>query len=112
MNIVTRQIVDIIQSEEVKNADILVFPESILNDPTTAILLPNSSTFCDDAMAHFVLRNISCAVRNARKYVVIDLNIKIKCSEDDQPFCANKFDSINLYNMAMVFDRHGAVIAK
>lgn len=111
-NAVLTQVLNIIHSSDVKDADIVVFPESILNDQTTAILLPNSTAFCDDKNAHFVLRSISCAVRKVKKYIVIDLNIKIRCADDDQPSCAHEKDSTNLYNMAMVFDRQGELIAK
>lgn len=109
---IEKKVLDIIKSEDVKDANIVIFPESVLNEPKTAILLPNSISFCDDPYANHMLRAISCAARDTRKYVVIDLNIKIKCADDDQPFCANPVDSTNLYNMAMVFDRYGDVIAK
>lgn len=109
---VTEQIVDIIQSKDVESADILVFPESILNDKNTPIQLPNSFFFCGDRKAPFALRNISCAVRNAKKYVVINVYVEVKCSYDDQPYCVTKRNATNLYNMAIVFDREGEVIAK
>lgn len=92
--------------------DIIVFPEAILNGNNSQIYLPNSTVFCDDPNAHPVLRNISCAARKAKTYVVIDLYTKVHCSMDDQSFCANKTDHTNLYNMAFAFDRNGATIAK
>lgn len=107
-----KNVYDIIKSDDIEEADIVIFPESILNEPSTAILLPESISFCDDPYASHLLRLISCGARDARKYVVIDLNIKIKCSVDDQPFCGNTTDSTNLYNMAMVFDRYGDLVAK
>lgn len=109
----TKQFVDIIEAIELDGVDIVVLPETILNRRNTAIFIPNTNiTFCDDPKVHVVLQNISCAVRRARKYVVIDLNAKVKCSEDDQTFCSNKDDSTNLYNMAIVFDRHGDVVSR
>lgn len=109
---VTKQIIEILRSPDIRNAEIVVFPESIINTAETAFLMPNSTAFCDDDDAHWVLRDISCAIRDSRKYVVIDLNMKVKCSLDDQPFCANELDSVNLYNMAIVFGRNGEVVAK
>lgn len=108
----TNQMVDIIHSYDVKEAEIIVLPEAILNNDTTSIFLPSSTIFCNDPDAHFIFRNISCAARDAKKYVVINVYTKIKCSDDNQPFCANKTDNTNVYNMAFVFDRHGATIAK
>lgn len=108
----THQLIQIIKSSELNAVDILVMPESILNRATTAPILPKTNSYCDDAKADIILRSISCAVRQAKKYVVINLYVKIKCSDDDQSFCSNEFDSTNLYNMAIVFDRHGDVIAK
>lgn len=108
----TKQIVDIIESPEIVDVEILVLPEAVLNSQHTAILLPTSTSFCSDPNAHPTLRNISCAVKRASKYVVIDLYAKVSCSDDDQPFCANEVDSTNTYNMAIVFDRHGEMIAK
>lgn len=109
---VTSQIVEIIKSPETKAVDILVFPEAAFNRQQTAILLPDSPVYCDEPDAHFAIRNISCAARDAKKYVVIDLFAKVNCANDDQPFCANKTDSTNLYNMAIVFNRQGAAVAK
>lgn len=109
---VVDQIIEIILSEDVKSADILVFPEAVLNHIHSAIHLPNVTSFCNNSDAHFVLQNISCAARSARKYVVIELYAKISCEIDDQAFCAYESDSTNLYNMALVFDRQGDMIAR
>lgn len=104
--------VDIINSPDVKPAEIIVLPEAILNNDTSPILQPNSTNFCNDPDAHFVFRDISCAAREAKKYVVINVYTKIYCSHDDQPFCANKDDNSNVYNTAWVFDRSGATVAR
>lgn len=110
---VTRQFVEIIESNELNGVDIVVLPEALLNHPHFAVTLPeNSSSFCDDKDVDIVLQSISCAVRKAQMYVVISLYVKVKCSSDDQPFCSNKDDFTNLYNMAIIFDRHGDMIAK
>lgn len=110
---VTNQVIEIIKSSELNGVDIVVLPEGILNRQHTAVLLPNTDlSYCDDPKVDNVLRDISCAVRKANKYVVIDLLVKVKCSLDDQPYCVNDIDSTNLYNMAIVFDRNGDVVAK
>lgn len=106
------QLVKIIKSPELKDVDIVVLPELAFNRVPTAAILPNSTVFCDDPNANFLLRDFSCAARATKKYVVIDLYTKVYCSDDDQSFCANKDDQTNIYNMAMVFDRDGAIIAK
>lgn len=108
----TKEMVDVIHSAEVKSADIIVLPEALFNYEFTPIDLPKSAVYCDDSHAHFLLRNISCAARNTKKYIVIDVYCKIKCSDDNQPFCANKTDHSNVYNMQLAFDRQGATIAK
>lgn len=108
---VKNQVVKIIESLE-DDVDIVVLPELAFNRISTAILLPNSTVFCDDPNAHFLFRDISCAARSASKYVVIDVLTKVYCAVDDQPNCANRDDHTNLYNMAIVFDRKGAIIAK
>ncbi|XP_055305835.1 vanin-like protein 1 [Sitodiplosis mosellana] len=109
----TKQAIDIIESIELDGVDIVVFPEIILNNQITAVLLPNTNlSYCDDPTVDEVLRSVSCAVRKVKKYVVIGLYVKVKCSMDDQSFCAYESDSTNLYNMAIVFDRNGDVVAK
>ncbi|XP_055305810.1 vanin-like protein 1 isoform X2 [Sitodiplosis mosellana] len=109
----TKQAIDIIESSELDGVDIVVLPEILFNDKNTAVLLPNTNlSYCDDPTVDEVLRSVSCAVRKAKKYVVIGLYVKVKCSMDDQSFCAYESDSTNLYNMAIVFDRNGDVVAK
>lgn len=110
--VVLHQMVDIIKSPETKDVDIMVLPEGLFNRLPTAILLPTTILFCDDENAHFLLRNISCAARDANKYVVINAYFKIHCSVDDQTFCANETDNTNVYNMAIAFDRNGVAVAK
>ncbi|XP_031620024.1 vanin-like protein 2 [Contarinia nasturtii] len=99
---VTKQVVDIIESKDLNGVDIVVLPEGILNTANTAIPLPNSTLYCDDPNADAVLRKLSCAAQKAKKYVVINLY----ANEKDEHF------STHLYNMAIVFDRQGTVIAK
>lgn len=108
----TNKMVDVIHSPAVKDAEIIVLPEALFNIENSSIALPRSAVFCDDVHAHFVFRNLSCAARSVSKYLVINVYSKVKCADDDQPFCANQTDRTNIYNMAFVFDRQGATIAK
>lgn len=104
------QMDDIINSPEVKEADIVVLSEAILNRGFYDVFIPNSTVFCDDPDAHFTFRNISCAARNAKKYVVMNMYTRVKCSEDDQDFCMDTEGGTNIYNMMHVFDRRGVKI--
>lgn len=110
---VTEQVIKIIESDQLYSVDILLFPEGIFNRPNTASYMPTTNTsYCDDENVDTVLRKISCAIRKAKKYVAINLYVKVSCLEDDQNFCANTNDNTNLYNMAVVFNRIGDVIAR
>lgn len=109
----TNQVKEILQSKEIDGVDIVVMPEAIFNRQNTAINLPNSNvSYCDDKNVHYLLRDMSCAARTSKKYLVIDFYAKVDCARDDQKFCSNQTDQTNLYNMAMVFDRKGDVVAK
>lgn len=97
----TKRVIDIINSDETKNVEILVFPESILNDATAPVPLLKSDeghSPCNSLTIHWLLHDISCAVRQSSMYVVIDL--------------VTKDDVGNLYNTALVFDRKGSIMQK
>lgn len=96
-----QRVTRIINSNETKNVDILVFPELILNDHTVPIPLMESvgkRSPCDLPNVHWVLRDISCAARKSATYIVIDLITKDYAGA--------------VYNTALVFDRKGSIIAK
>lgn len=96
----TKRVIDIINSDETKNVDILVFPESILNDPMTPVPLSKldvGHSPCDSSTIHWLLHDISCAARKSATYIVIDLIITID-------------DATNMYNTALVFNRKGSII--
>lgn len=112
--------VDIIQSDETVDVDILVFPEAILNTEATSIYFSNAfenASLCDNDAVDSMLRNISCATRKTAKYVVINLYIDSNCTEDAIKFndnrpCSDPRRLTNLNNMALVLDRNGSVISK
>lgn len=98
----TKRVIDIINSDETKNVDILVFPESILNNFTAPIPLSKSvggHSLCDLPDVHWTLRDISCAAKQSSSYVVINLLTK-----------DNNTGAV--HNSALVFDRLGSIIAK
>lgn len=105
------QMVDIINSPEVKEADIIVLSKGVLNGNMDNIFIPNSTIPCDDPDTNVIFRNVSCAARKARKYVVMNMYTRVKCSEDNQPYCADPSSEMNIYNMMNVFDRNGAKVA-
>lgn len=102
-------------------ADIIVFPEDGLTtvklperekmqDWTT--IIPAASfnyTPCIDSTVKVseTLRKISCAARDHKIYVVINIAEKVPCTEDVCPK-----DKIFYYNSNVVFDRTGKIIAR
>lgn len=103
--------IDIIFSEEAINVDILVFPENTLNRQATAVIIPKENDFgidlCTDRTYDIYLRNIVCAVKSARKYVVINLTTKWNCTERAGK---NHLDQC-LYNTNVVLNRDGVIIS-
>lgn len=110
---------NLIYSTESDGLDILVFPESTLNNHDTAEFIPEPEEkiiACDTNAYENVIKNISCAARATKKYVVINLTEKSICPDkqqiefnDSRP-CSD--DKINKYNTNVVFDRDGRVISK
>lgn len=110
---------EIINSDETSELDILVFPEAVLNKIETAISVPrpeDKTTPCNNKSHEGILNDISCAVKNKGKYVVINVYMKRDCkaeaeaTNDTRP-CSNTVKNINIYNTNVVFDRNGEVIA-
>ncbi|XP_063710145.1 vanin-like protein 1 [Culicoides brevitarsis] len=111
----------IIREPDVENADIIVFSETSLNSPDTAIYLPDPNDAivpCGNNSYNFtdIIRKLSCAAMTEQKYVVINVNEKSDCPDkqqvewhDPRPCDASK---VNIYNTNVVFDRKGTVIAK
>ncbi|KAH8273044.1 hypothetical protein KR018_002256, partial [Drosophila ironensis] len=115
----TAAYVEIISSENASATDIIVFPESTLNNVSFATFVsapedqvnpclsdPNATYFEEFLVA------ISCAARNASKYVVINLTEKQKCEdtpEDPRPCASN---GLNVFNTNVVFNREGVVVSR
>ncbi|XP_017064084.1 vanin-like protein 2 [Drosophila eugracilis] len=111
--------VEIIQSRNASLTDIIVFPESTLNDmgPTTFVPKPEDQInpcLSDPNLTLYeeFLVTLSCAARNASKYIVINLTEKQKCEdvpEDTRPCASN---GLNVFNTNVVFDREGVVVSR
>lgn len=102
--------VDMIESQETGQADIIVFPESTLNSLHQGIEVPEPAdeiSPCGDDNWHLALQNISCSAARANKYVLINLteakNITTEEGEDQQRI---------YYNTNVVFDRQGRVVSR
>lgn len=108
-------------SATTNDVDILVFPESSLNNLVTAAFVPEPEDNVDPCLDIInawdpVVKDISCAAKATRKYIVINLTEKSVCPDkqqirfnDTRP-CAEI--GINRYNTNVVFNRAGVVIAK
>lgn len=110
----TDQYIEIMTSAEAANVDIIVFPESSLNMPETSVFVPPENEHIDLCTSNDTydrnLIKIACAARDVKKYVVVNLYMKV-CSEHDR----NKHKLIIIhrfvYNANVVFDRAGKVIS-
>ncbi|KAG4066050.1 hypothetical protein HA402_001297 [Bradysia odoriphaga] len=108
----TEKYIDILYSVEATNVDILVFPENTLNRQATAVIIPKENEFdldlCTNTTYNVNLRNIACAAKSLRKYVVINLTTKWQCIGNDSEQCT---DGWELYNTNVVLNRDGVVIS-
>ncbi|XP_016986846.2 vanin-like protein 1 [Drosophila rhopaloa] len=111
--------VEIIHSENASATDIIVFPESTLNSVGSTTFVPNpddqiNPCLSDPNATYYeeFLVTLSCAARNASKYIVINLTEKQKCTdvpEDTRPCASN---GLNVFNTNVVFDRQGVVVSR
>ncbi|XP_054733237.1 vanin-like protein 3 isoform X2 [Anastrepha obliqua] len=116
----TAAYIEILESPEALDTDIVVFPEGTLNNefqptyvpaPEGAVipcLLANQTNHYETFLVQ-----LSCSARANRKYVVINLNEKENCTDnaafDPRPCATN---GLNMYNTNVVFDREGRVISR
>lgn len=109
---------NIIESAEANDTDIIVFPEGTLNNAFQLTFVPDSKDGIIPCLpsetnlyANFLME-LSCAARRLHKYLVINLTEKENCSSvqfDPRP-CAS--DDLNIYNTNVVFDREGRVVSR
>ncbi|EDW52975.1 GM12590 [Drosophila sechellia] len=110
---------EIIHSQNATSTDIIVFPESTLNSAGSTTFVPNpedqiNPCLSDPNATYYeeFLVTLSCAARNASKYIVINLTEKQKCEdvpEDTRPCASN---GLNVFNTNVVFDRQGVVVSR
>nr|XP_022908825.1 vanin-like protein 2 [Onthophagus taurus] len=58
------------------------------------------------------IKDISCAAKDLKTYIVINTVEKIVCEEDDEREVQKCTEKWNLYNTNVIFDRNGDVIKK
>ncbi|XP_052888132.1 vanin-like protein 1 [Anopheles moucheti] len=108
------QYLTIIDSGEANVTDVIVFPEGTLNGYETASFVPHPRDYiapCNNLQYERVVRDISCAARNRKKYIVINLTEKAQCPEqsDTRP-CSP--DGLYHFNTNVAFDREGVVVSR
>lgn len=110
--------INILESAEAADTDIIVFPEGTLNNQFHLTYVPSEQDKVvpclsnpDNQYADFFVK-LSCTARKVRKYLVINLTEKENCpsSVDDPRPCAS--NNLNIYNTNVVFDREGRVISR
>uniref|UniRef100_A0A336MY47 CSON006165 protein n=1 Tax=Culicoides sonorensis TaxID=179676 RepID=A0A336MY47_CULSO len=100
------------------DVDIIIFPESTLNNYETGVTFdvdPLQIPCGNDSFGQ-IINLTSCASKNTKKYVSINL-VETSLCPDQQQIEFNDTrpcpsDKINKYNTNVVFDRNGAIISK
>ncbi|XP_060664357.1 vanin-like protein 2 [Drosophila nasuta] len=108
---------NIIESNDTADLDILVFPEYVLSNRDSATFVPNPEQNvipCFEPDYEMFLVEISCAVRARRIYVVLNLAEKELCganygSDTWNPCPAN---GVRYFNTNVVLDRDGRVVSR
>lgn len=116
--------IEIMNSTDAANVDIIVFPEMTLNSRQTAVLVPTESEdidLCTNDTYDATFRSIACAAKELKKYVVINVTMKRNCTEVHEAEHDHDHDHEHeedecpeewlLYNTNVVFDRNGKVIS-
>lgn len=108
--------VNIINSESAKNLDIIVFPELTLSVRNHKVPDPELKVIpCLSDEYSVQLHNISCAAREMKTYVLINVKEYVECTTEmiEEDLC-NPKSNLNYYqyNTNVVFDRNGAVISR
>ncbi|XP_017120507.1 vanin-like protein 1 [Drosophila elegans] len=99
------------------DVDIIVFPEHILNDRSTATFVPHESenvTPCYQTDYELFLIELSCSARSNAVYVVINLVEKELCANGagSDTFNPCPASGVLYFNTNVVFDRRGRVISR
>ncbi|KAM7347153.1 vanin-like protein 1 [Cochliomyia hominivorax] len=102
----------IIESEQSKDLDILVFPEFVLNNIDVMTYVPDPKdkiSPCEIPNYDWFLTELSCAIRSSKLYVVINVVEKFQCTRNEE-HCGE--EGLKKYNTNVVFDREGRVISR
>lgn len=116
-----KRIIELINDPKAANLDIIVFGEYILMSVKDAVYIPEPEDKiipCDIDTYNKtdILKQLSCAAKNAEKYLMVNLIEIADCP--DKEMIANKDDrkcrekDISYYNVNIVFDRAGTIIAR
>lgn len=103
--------------------DIIVFPEMTLNGMETAVEIPEPTaevTPCDNSSfpAENLVKQISCAAKSFRRYVVVNMVTKVACPDADMIAnkdprnCSVRTDGLSYYNTNVAFNRNGTLISR
>lgn len=114
-----KKYIEIIKSDQVKEAEIIVFPEATLNSVKKPAIVPQLNdkvVACDSDKFSEVVKSISCAAKETKKYVVVNLFMQRNCKEEKEESKGNDTrpcttGEINIYNTAIAFDRSGSIVA-
>ncbi|XP_014091973.3 vanin-like protein 1 isoform X1 [Bactrocera oleae] len=95
--------------------DIVVFPEDVLNDHDTPIVVPAPSDDvitcnADDAHYNYIISRMSCYARSLGLYVLINVVEVHNCTQSQN--VSDLVANCAIYNANVVFDRHGVVISR
>ncbi|XP_004530552.1 vanin-like protein 1 [Ceratitis capitata] len=95
--------------------DIVVFPEGVLNDRRTAIVVPKPSEAvlpcdADEVYYDYIISRTSCYARTLSLYVLINVVEVENCTQTGD--IENLIANCAIYNTNVVFDRSGTVISR
>lgn len=95
---------EFIEAEEANDVDIMVFPESTLNNFQNPFQVPDPTTgiaVCNNDQYHKTMQAIACAAKKKHRYIVINVTER-----------STETGTVQHYNTNVVFDRNGTVVSR